>query len=104
MVKEWKRNESKQSYSARNTVRKSDGKDSMNDDMSSILRDLSSCFKLFFSSADIPLPSADLLLSLDKFKKLFYKYLIRNMLVGSAYTLTNLNHRQMHGSSFNVNR
>ena len=48
-------------YSVRNTEMKSGGSDSMNDDMSSILRNFNSCFSVSFSSFDIPFPRADLL-------------------------------------------
>lgn len=53
-------------YSVRNIVRKSDGKDSINEDMSSIFSDLSSCFNLLLSSIDIPFPRADVLQDMVK--------------------------------------
>uniref|UniRef100_A0A7C9AQQ3 Uncharacterized protein n=1 Tax=Opuntia streptacantha TaxID=393608 RepID=A0A7C9AQQ3_OPUST len=48
--------------SVRNIIRKSLGRDSINEEISSIARPLSSCLTIFFSSSDIPFPSADLLL------------------------------------------
>lgn len=53
-------------YSVRNIVRKSDGKDSINEDMSSICRVFSSCFNFLLSSTDIPFPRAAVLQDMVK--------------------------------------
>jgi hypothetical protein len=48
-------------------TRKSGGKDSMNEDISSIPREFKSCFMRIFSSPDICVPIADLLMSVASY-------------------------------------
>lgn len=70
------------SYSVRNMNRKSSGNDSRNDEMSSILRERSSCFRRFFSSFDICVPRADLLMSNAK-TIVFHAFLTRKIVTGT---------------------